>query len=134
VVEVRTAAERVRGTIEAGLAVFRGIPFAAPPVNDLRFAAPTSPRPWDGVRDALAFGPPPPPQAGGFGMSRLVGGEDWLTLNVWSPDASREAGLPVMVWIYGGAYTSRRAGMGAGQRGRREHRRQDYGFAALDVK
>ncbi len=93
----------MRGTIEAGVAVFRGIPFAAPPVNDLRFAAPTPPRTWDGVRDALVFGPPPP-QAGVFGMSLLVGGEDWLTLNVWSPDPSRDAGLPVMVWIYGGAY------------------------------
>jgi para-nitrobenzyl esterase len=104
VVEAGTVAGRVRGTIEAGVAVFRGIPFAAPPVNDLRFAAPAPPRRWDSVREALAFGPPPP-QAGVFGMDRLVGGDDWLTLNVWSPDPSREAGLPVMVWIYGGAYT-----------------------------
>ena len=102
-VEAGTVAGRVRGTVEAGVAVFRGIPFAAPPVDDLRFAAPARLGPWDGVRDALAFGPPPP-QAGAFGMDRLVGGEDWLTLNVWSPDPSRAAGLPVMVWIYGGAY------------------------------
>ena len=93
----------MRGSVEAGVAVFRGIPFAAPPVGDLRFAAPAPPRPWDGVRDALAFGPPPP-QAAAFGMERLAGGEDWLTLNVWSPDPGRDAGLPVMVWIHGGGY------------------------------
>lgn len=104
VVEVQTVAGRVRGSADAGVAVFRGIPFAEAPVNDLRFAAPTPPRPWDGVRDALAFGPPPP-QADAFGMDRLAGGDDWLTLNVWSPDPSRDAGLPVLVWIHGGAYT-----------------------------
>jgi para-nitrobenzyl esterase len=100
----------VRGTLETDVAVFRGIPFAAPPVNDLRFAAPTPPRPWDGVREALAFGPPPP-QADAFGMNQLPGGEDWLTLNVWSPDPSPDAGLPVMVWIYGGAYAIGASGL-----------------------
>ena len=101
--ETRTAAGRVRGSVEAGVAVFRGIPFAAPPVDALRFAAPSPPRPWDGVREALAFGPAPP-QSAAFGMDRLAGGEDWLTLNVWSPDPGRDAGLPVMVWIHGGGY------------------------------
>jgi para-nitrobenzyl esterase len=102
-VEARTTAGRVRGTVEAEVAVFRGIPFAQPPVDDLRFAAPTPPRPWDGVREALVFGPPPP-QADAFGMNQPSSGEDWLTINVWSPDPSRDAGLPVMVWIHGGAY------------------------------
>jgi para-nitrobenzyl esterase len=100
----------VRGTVEEDVAVFRGIPFAQPPVGDLRFAAPTPPRPWDGVRHALAFGPPPP-QANAFGMNRLVGGEDWLTLNVWSPEFGRDAGLPVMVWIHGGAYAIGTSGL-----------------------
>ncbi len=94
---------RVRGTTETDVAVFRGIPFAEPPVDDLRFAGPTRPPRWDGVRDALAFGPPPP-QAAGFGTNH-GSGDDWLTLNVWSPDPGRDAGLPVMVWIHGGAYT-----------------------------
>jgi para-nitrobenzyl esterase len=110
VVEARTAAGRVRGTGEAGVAVFRGIPFAAPPVDGLRFAAPAPPRPWDGVREALAFGPPPP-QADAFGMNRLAGGDDWLTLNVWSPDPGRDAGLPVMMWFHGGAYAIGASGL-----------------------
>jgi para-nitrobenzyl esterase len=100
----------VRGAIEGDVAVFRGIPFAQPPVGDLRFAAPTPTRPWDGVREALAFGPPPP-QADAFGMNQMVGGEDWLTLNVWSPDPSRDAGLPVMVWFHGGAYAIGTSGL-----------------------
>jgi para-nitrobenzyl esterase len=107
VVEVRTTAGRVRGTVEAGVAVFRGIPFAEPPVDGLRFAAPAPRRPWDGVRDALGFGPPPPQ---GGGLPQPTGG-DWLTLNVWSPDPGRDAGLPVMVWIHGGAYTIGASGL-----------------------
>ncbi|KAA0024070.1 carboxylesterase/lipase family protein [Antrihabitans cavernicola] len=106
----RTNAGRVRGTVEDGIAVFRGIPFAAPPAGSLRFAAPVPPQPWDGVRDALTFGPPPP-QADAFGMDQLVCGDDWLTLNVWSPDPSRDVGLPVMVWIQGGAYAIGTSGL-----------------------
>jgi para-nitrobenzyl esterase len=109
VVEARTTTGRVRGTVEA-VPVFRGIPFARPPVGALRFAAPAPPDTWDGVRDALAFGPPPP-QADAFGMDQLAGGDDWLTLNVWSPDPSRDAGLPVLVWIHGGAYAIGASGL-----------------------
>ena len=60
---VRTAAGQVRGRAENGVAVFRGIPFARPPVGALRFAAPQPARPWDGVREAAMFGPPPPQSA-----------------------------------------------------------------------
>ncbi|MGW1195268.1 carboxylesterase/lipase family protein [Streptomyces sp. NPDC002536] len=104
--EVRTAAGAVRGSTEEGVAVFRGIPFAEPPVGALRFAAPQPVRGWDGVRKTVSYGPPPP-QAGVFGMdalSRDAAGDDWLTVNVWSPEPHAGAGLPVMVWIYGGAY------------------------------
>ena len=108
-VEVRVTGGTVRGAAESGTAVFRGIPFAAPPVGSRRFAAPQPVEPWDGVRDALAFGPPPP-QAGIFGMDGIgTGGHDWLTLNVWSPDLAGE--LPVMVWIQGGAYTVGMSGL-----------------------
>ncbi|MCO1574710.1 carboxylesterase family protein [Crossiella sp. SN42] len=103
--EVRTTAGLVRGVGQAGLEVFRGIPFAEPPVGALRFAAPQPVRGWDGVREAVAYGPPPP-QPGVFGMDALAGetpGEDWLTVNVFTPGIGAE--LPVMVWIQGGAYT-----------------------------
>jgi para-nitrobenzyl esterase len=106
---VHTASGLVRGrrTEPAGIAVFRGIPFARPPVGGLRFQAPQPATPWDGVRDAFAFGPPPPQSA--FQLTPLPGPPpgadpyDWLTVNVFSPDLGA-AGLPVMVWIYGGAY------------------------------
>jgi para-nitrobenzyl esterase len=104
--EVRTAAGRLRGGLEAGVAVFRGIPFAEPPVGALRFAAPRPAAGWSGVREAVAFGPPPP-QGGHFGMDELSPagtGDDWLTVNVWSPEPGPGAGLPVMVWIQGGGY------------------------------
>ena len=104
--EVRTAAGVLRGSREAGLAVFRGVPYAEPPVGPLRFAAPRPVRGWAGVRAAVSYGPPPP-QAGLFGMDGLaqeaVGG-DWLSVNVWSPDPAPGSGLPVLVWIPGGGY------------------------------
>src|SRR5208282_766535 len=104
---VRTAGGLVRGRAKDGVAVFRGIPFAQPPVGDLRFAAPRPARPWDGVREAAAFGPPPPQS--GFLLTPMspaapdADPDDWLTVNVFSPDLGA-ARLPVMVWIYGGAY------------------------------
>ncbi len=104
---VRTAAGQVRGRAENGVAVFRGIPFAQPPVGALRFAAPQPARPWDGVREADMFGPPPPQSAFMLGPTAPVAPgadpDDWLTVNVFSPELGG-AGLPVMVWIYGGGY------------------------------
>ena len=111
--EVRAAAGRLRGSREAGVAVFRGIPFAEPPVGALRFAAPRPVRGWSGVRAALSYGPPPP-QGGHFGMDALsqdAAGDDWLTVNVWSPEPGPGAGLPVMVWIQGGGYVIGMSGL-----------------------
>ncbi|MEV8014940.1 carboxylesterase family protein [Streptomyces sp. NPDC086554] len=115
-IEVRTAAGVLRGCRAAGVAVFRGVPFAEPPVGPLRFAAPRPARGWDGVRDAVSYGPPPP-QGGHFGMDALArdaaGDDDWLTVNVWSPEPGpgSDPGLPVMVWIQGGAYTIGMSGL-----------------------
>jgi len=107
---VRTAGGLVRGRRDAGqhgIAAFRGIPFAQPPVGDLRFAAPRPARPWDGVRDATAFGPPPPQSAYAITPAPApppgADPDDWLTINVFTPDPGT-ARLAVLVWIYGGAY------------------------------
>ncbi|MFI1356188.1 carboxylesterase/lipase family protein [Streptomyces sp. NPDC020898] len=101
--EARTATGAVRGRREGDLVVFRGIPFARPPVGELRFAAPRPADRWDGVREAFVFGPPPPQEVMA-GAEAALAGDDWLTVNVWTPDADPAARRPVMVWIYGGAY------------------------------
>ncbi|NEB03789.1 carboxylesterase family protein [Streptomyces sp. SID13726] len=105
--EVRTAAGAVRGRAEDGLVVFRGIPFAEPPVGEARFQAPRPVRSWEGTREAYDFGPPPPQEAGFQGRTGELDaptGDDWLTVNVWTPETGPAARRPVMVWIYGGAY------------------------------
>ncbi|MGW8330438.1 carboxylesterase/lipase family protein [Streptomyces sp. NPDC055897] len=105
--EIRTTAGSVRGRMVDGLAVFRGIPFAQPPVGPLHLAPPAPALPWDGVREAVSFGPTPPQSlALGFGSGPETTGDsdEWLTVNVWSPDPGATTRLPVMVWIYGGAY------------------------------
>ncbi|WP_332909562.1 carboxylesterase/lipase family protein [Nocardia yamanashiensis] len=113
--EVRTAAGIVRGRFERGVAVFRGIPYAEPPVGVRRFMPPVSVVGWEGVRDAVAFGPRVP-QAGNRGsvmdsVSGCVGdgSGDCLTLNVWSPDLGA-VNMPVMVWIQGGTYLENDSG------------------------
>jgi len=113
--EVSTSAGRVRGRVEHGNAVFRGIPFAKPPLGDLRFQAPVTPDRWDGVRDAAAFGPQAPQAAfpgtpGAVPLPEDITGE-WLTVNVWTPDPGARS-LPVMVWIHGGAYLFGSGGAG----------------------
>jgi para-nitrobenzyl esterase len=103
--EVGIAAGRVVGGWENGSAVFRGIPYALPPVGVRRFMAPQVVHGWEGVREARVFGPAAP-QSDVFGDGSGSGaGDDWLTVNVWSPDLGAGAGLPVMVWIYGGGYS-----------------------------
>ena len=102
----RTSGGRVSGLVRDGVTVFRGIPFAAVPDGPLRFQPPGPPAGWDGVRDATSFGGAPPqlaPRPGAPSVWRASDGLDCLTLNVWTPDLGA-AGLPVMVWIYGGAW------------------------------
>ncbi|NEC46592.1 carboxylesterase family protein [Streptomyces sp. SID8016] len=98
---VRTAEGYVEGRRRQGHAVFRGIPYAQPPVGALRFAAPVPARPWEGVRPAVAFGPAAPQS--GPTRADPSDGTGWLTLDVSTPDPGG-GGLPVLVWIICGGY------------------------------
>ncbi|MET9119022.1 carboxylesterase family protein [Streptomyces longwoodensis] len=103
---VCTAAGVVRGRREGGLSVFRGIRYAAPPVGEDRFQAPRPPRPWDGVREADAFAPPPPQEPDCQGSAAdpdPPASDDWLTVNVWTAETSPRAPRPVVVWTHVGA-------------------------------
>lgn len=103
---VQTAGGTVQGARDGEVAVFKGLPYAAPPVGALRWRAPQPPTPWQGVRKADTFGkacmqPPGAALAAGAGDIGPMG-EDCLTLNVWTPGTG-SARRPVMVWIHGGA-------------------------------
>ncbi len=93
----------LNGATEDDVQVFRDIPFAAAPVGDLRWRAPQPGPSWAGARDATAFGPICPQTTGQY-TKDLKQSEDCLSLNVWSPNTTAAAKLPVMVWIYGGGF------------------------------
>ncbi len=104
---VATASGRVEGVEADGVAVFKGLPYAAAPVAALRWRAPQPAPAWQGTRDATRFGPACTQKRG----PSLEGGgevgetsEDCLFVNVWTPRAEAAAALPVMVWIHGGAF------------------------------
>lgn len=100
---VHAPAGRLRGVTEGAVEIFRGVPYAQPPIGDLRWRPAESLPAWDGVRDATDFGAacmqPPSPFQDHAAMS-----EDCLFLNIWAPKAAKDA--PVMVWIHGGSLVS----------------------------
>jgi para-nitrobenzyl esterase len=106
---VRTTAGELRGSHENGIAVFRGVSYAAPPVGELRFAPPRAVPAWHGVREARKDGPIAPQMrsrlAHVMGDFERPQSEDCLTLNIWTPAADAKK-RPVLVWIHGGAFAS----------------------------
>jgi para-nitrobenzyl esterase len=105
---VHTQSGLVQGATEDGIAVYKGIPFAAPPLGDLRWRAPQPAAAWTGVRDAAKFAPAcmqVPIVNPALGMDAVTTNEDCLYLNVWTPAKSPNDRLAVMVWIYGGGFT-----------------------------
>ncbi|WP_446223218.1 carboxylesterase/lipase family protein [Nocardia sp. IBHARD005] len=105
---VTTTSGVIRGHTEAGVTRFLGVPYAAAPVGPKRFQLPEPAPAWDGVRAATEMGatcaqPPYPAYADALIGSDGIPGDEYLNVNVWTPDPGA-AGLPVLVWIHGGAF------------------------------
>lgn len=98
---------RLHGDAESGVQVFRGVPYATPPVGPRRWRRPQPPEPWAGVRDAVKFGPIAPQEMTEAQLQRagVRMGEDCLSLNIWTPQVD-DAHRPVMVFVHGGGLTS----------------------------
>jgi para-nitrobenzyl esterase len=107
---VKTANGTIEGTGRqpSGVREFKGIPFAAPPVGDLRWAAPQPVKNWTGVKQAVQFGPRcmQQPLFGDMNFRSNGMGEDCLYLNVWTPAKSANANLPVLVYFFGGGFVA----------------------------
>lgn len=104
---VQTASGRIRGSTNDGLEIFKGIPFAAPPVGPLRWRPPKTVKPWTGVRPAADFGHDCMQIAspGDAAVRTVTPSEDCLYLNVWVPSPNARK-LPVIVWIHGGGFVN----------------------------
>ncbi len=92
------------GATDNGIDIYKGIPYAAPPIGDLRWRGPQPGPHWTAPRDATVFGPICPQHAteGLIARANLPQSEDCLSLNIWTPGGTKR---PVMVWIHGGGFT-----------------------------
>ncbi len=99
----------IQGMNEEGVFVWKGIPYAQPPIGDLRWRPPQKLAPWKGTFEAVSYGNICPQKAYGpqsiYEIPKEAMSEDCLYLNVWSPDPGPDEKLPVMVWIHGGSLT-----------------------------
>jgi len=101
---VKSTTGKLRGYLEKGLHIFKGIPYAQPPIGDLRFRNPVEKEPWEGILEAIEFGCiPPQPYIPASSVRDHPQNEDCLTLNIWTPACDNE-NRPVMFWIHGGGF------------------------------
>nr|WP_154984289.1 carboxylesterase/lipase family protein [Paenibacillus xylanexedens] len=107
--QVQTRYGAVQGELLHGASVWKGIPYAKPPVGELRFRAPVQPESWEGIRQATEFGPEniqPRHDSEWMGGQKPPESEDSLYLNIWAPEKESSHTLPVMVWIHGGSFVT----------------------------
>ncbi|HIT79769.1 MAG TPA: carboxylesterase family protein [Candidatus Faecivivens stercorigallinarum] len=113
---VKTKYGQVQGVVEDNITIFRGVPYAQPPVGDLRWRPPQPPKPWDGIRSCIEFAPAAMQHYNSDPKSfygkefpvwdGLTFSEDCLYLNIWTPAQSAGEKLPVMMWVHGGGNMS----------------------------
>src|SRR5690606_19213968 len=95
----RRSSDLIRGVVEEGVSVFKGVPYGGDTSGANRWMPPRDPEPWTGVRDALEYGPQ---AAQGNGS----GSEDCLVLNLFTPGIEDGGRRPVMLWLHGGGFST----------------------------